>query len=59
MASFLYTPSAALPLQPQWHIYAEREAAGFIVCATLREGAKLIGYKVGFVAPGLHYESPA
>ena len=45
------------PLRPQFHVYLERDAAGLVVCATLREEGKICGYKLGFCAPGLHYET--
>lgn len=45
-----------LELAPQWEAYAAREARGEILCATLREAGKLVGYFVGVVAPGMHYK---
>ena len=46
-------PEAAL--DPIWEIYAERDAAGQLLLVTLREAGRLIGYYLGFKAPGLHY----
>lgn len=44
------------PLNPQYGVYLERESRGELIYATLRECGELIGYFVGFVAPGLHYQ---
>jgi GNAT superfamily N-acetyltransferase len=46
-----------VPLQPQWHVYDARDARGELVLVTLRELGVLLGYFIGFVAPGLHYET--
>ncbi len=46
-----------VPLDPQYEVYAEREAAGQVLLMTLRDAGKLVGYFVGFVAPGLHYKT--
>jgi len=46
-----------VPLQPQFGTYLDRDAQGMVVCATLRQGGLIVGYKIGFVAPGLHYET--
>jgi len=46
-------PEAAL--DPMWEVYAERDAAGHLVLITLRDAGALVGYFLGFVAPGLHY----
>ena len=45
-----------VPLNPQYDIYLQRDARGEVVYVTLRELGKLVGYFVGFVAPGLHYQ---
>jgi hypothetical protein len=45
------------PLAPQYHVYAQREANGELLYATLRDNGVLIGYFVGTVAPGLHYST--
>jgi hypothetical protein len=46
-----------VPLQPQWNVYEQREQRGETIYVTLRDKGELIGYIVGFVAPGLHYET--
>ena len=42
-------------LDPVWEIYAQRDAAGELLLVTLREFGVLVGYFLGFIAPGLHY----
>lgn len=44
-------------LDPQYGVYLAREAAGQVLLVTLREDGALIGYFVGFVGPGLHYQT--
>jgi GNAT superfamily N-acetyltransferase len=44
-----------VPLDPQWHVYDEREARGEFHIVVLRDGGHIIGYYWGFIAPGLHY----
>ncbi len=46
-------PEAAL--DPMWEVYAQRDADGQLLLVTLRELGILIGYFLGFIAPGLHY----
>ena len=46
-----------VPLDPQYNIYLERDARGEVVFVTMRDAGELIGYFVGFVAPGLHYRT--
>ncbi len=46
-----------IPLDPQYQIYIAREKAGELIYMTLRENGAMIGYFVGFLAPGLHYQS--
>lgn len=46
-----------VPLSPQWHAYAEREVNGSLFFVALRDAGALAGYFIGFVAPGLHYET--
>jgi hypothetical protein len=46
-----------VPLQPQYHVYIERERAGGLLFVTLRDAGELVGYFIGFIAPGLHYET--
>lgn len=43
------------PLDPQYDLYLAREARGEALVVTLREAGELVGYFIGFVAPGLHY----
>jgi hypothetical protein len=44
------------PLDPQYGVYLEREAAGQVLLVVMREAGKVIAYFVGFVSPGLHYQ---
>lgn len=46
-----------VPLDPQYEIYLERDARGEVMLVTLRDAGELVGYFVGFVAPGLHYRT--
>jgi len=46
-----------VPLSPQYNIYTQREALGELVFITARELGELVGYFIGFVAPGLHYST--
>lgn len=46
-----------VPLSPQYDEYLRRDSAGMILLVTLRDAGELIGYFVGFVAPGLHYST--
>lgn len=46
-----------VPLDPQYQVYLERDALGMVCFVTLRCDGDLCGYFVGFVAPGLHYQS--
>lgn len=46
-----------VPLDPQWDIYLDRDAAGGILFVTVRGSGELMGYFVGFVSPGLHYKT--
>ena len=46
-----------VPLRPQFQAYLDREAQGTLVLATLRRDGVMVGYKIGFVGPGLHYET--
>lgn len=43
------------PLNPQYDEYLRRDGMGMVLCVTLRSAGELVGYFVGFVAPGLHY----
>lgn len=46
-----------VPLDPQYPVYLAREAAGELILVTLREAGRLVGYFIGFIAPGLHYQT--
>lgn len=46
-----------VPLDPQYDEYLRRDALGMVLLVTLRDAGKLVGYFVGFVAPGLHYQT--
>lgn len=46
-----------VPLDPQYHVYIERERAGGLLFVTLRDAGALVGYFIGFIAPGLHYQT--
>lgn len=46
-----------VPLDPQYEVYLSRDAAGQVLTATLRDAGRLVGYFVGFIAPGLHYKT--
>lgn len=46
-----------VPLSPQYDTYVERERRGELVFVTLREQGELVGYFIGFIAPGLHYST--
>lgn len=46
-----------VPLSPNYPEYLRREAEGTVLCVVLRERGAVVGYFVGFVAPGLHYQT--
>jgi len=46
-----------VPLSPQYPVYLARERAGELLFVTLREAGEMIGYFIGFIAPGLHYST--
>lgn len=46
-----------VPLAPQYDIYEARDDAGQLLLVTLREAGRLVGYFIGFIAPGLHYKT--
>lgn len=46
-----------VPLAPQYDIYIARERLGELLFVTLREAGALVGYFIGFIAPGLHYKT--
>lgn len=46
-----------VPLSPQYNVYVEREQQGGLLFVTLRDAGELVGYFIGFIAPGLHYST--
>jgi len=46
-----------VPLSPIYSQYIERERAGGLIFVTLRDAGQLVGYFIGFIAPGLHYST--
>ena len=46
-----------VPLDPQWNVYAAKQANGELMFMGLRQDGELVGYFIGFIAPGLHYKS--
>lgn len=46
-----------VPLSPQYDEYLRRDALGMVVTITLRKDGQLVGYWIGFKAPGLHYST--
>lgn len=46
-----------VPLDPQFDEYLRRDSLGGVTVVTLRNAGALVGYFVGFVAPGLHYRT--
>lgn len=46
-----------VPLDPQYGTYLARDAYGEVLFVALRKQGDLIGYFIGFVAPGLHYQT--
>lgn len=46
-----------VPLAPQYDVYEARDDAGQLMLVTLRETGRLVGYFIGFIAPGLHYKT--
>jgi len=46
-----------VPLDPQYEIYIERERQGGLLFVTLRDAGEMVGYYIGFIAPGLHYKT--
>ena len=46
-----------VPLDPQYAMYIERERQGGLLFVTLRDAGELVGYYIGFIAPGLHYRT--
>jgi GNAT superfamily N-acetyltransferase len=46
-----------VPLDPQYEVYLERENRGEMLFVAVRSAGEIIGYFVGFIAPGLHYKT--
>ena len=46
-----------VPLDPQYDLYEARDDAGQLLLVTLRENGRLVGYFIGFIAPGFHYKT--
>lgn len=46
-----------VPLAPQYDEYLSRDAKGMVLCVAVRDAGTLVGYFIGFVAPGLHYST--
>jgi len=46
-----------VPLDPQYDVYLERENRGEVLCVIVRAVGRIVGYFVGFVAPGMHYKT--
>lgn len=46
-----------VPLDPQYELYVDRERNGALLFMVLRDAGEMIGYFIGFVAPGLHYKT--
>jgi hypothetical protein len=46
-----------VPLSPRYGDYIDRERAGGLLFVTLRDAGELVGYFIGFIAPGLHYST--
>jgi GNAT superfamily N-acetyltransferase len=46
-----------VPLDPRYDFYIDTERKGGLIFATLRDTGELVGYFIGFIAPGLHYRT--
>lgn len=46
-----------VPLSPQYDVYIARERRGELLFVAMRESGALVGYFIGFIAPGLHYST--
>lgn len=49
-----------VPLRPRWDLYAKaqnKEELLFITARDTKADNKLVGYFIGFISPGLHYET--
>lgn len=46
-----------VPLSPQFDKYDATEKQGGLIFVTLRKAGEMVGYFIGFIAPGLHYST--
>lgn len=46
-----------MPLDPLWSSYRAYEDAGALLYVALRSSGALVGYFIGLVAPGMHYQT--
>jgi GNAT superfamily N-acetyltransferase len=46
-----------VPLDPQFDIYIERENRGELLFIVARQAGQMVGYFIGFIAPGMHYKT--
>lgn len=46
-----------VPLSPQFDKYIDAERRGELIFITLRKAGEIVGYFIGFIAPGLHYST--
>lgn len=46
-----------VPLSPQFDKYVSAEQRGELIFVTLRKAGQMVGYFIGFIAPGLHYST--
>ena len=46
-----------VPLSPQFDKYVATEKQGGLIFVTLRSAGQMVGYFIGFIAPGLHYST--
>ncbi len=45
-----------MPLDPMYDVYKKHDEAGQALLVTLRKDGVMVGYFVGFITPGLHYQ---
>lgn len=46
-----------VPLDPMYDVYLAREAQGQLLLVVMRDAGEIVGYFIGFIAPGLHYKT--
>ena len=46
-----------VPLSPQFDKYIAAEQCGELLFVVLRDSGQMVGYFIGFIAPGLHYST--